>query len=88
MQKLFNDLNTMQSIVSSMTGASPSPMMSTIEKKEVNDEVAILQAEIRKSCKKLLNIMTAEEVARVNINSVVQMFGEDKKGDIIALLRK
>lgn len=87
MHRLNGDIYVMQTIANAIEGTSgPSPSQS--KRKEITDEIAIIQATIKQSCRRMLNAMTTEEINRLDLSQITKMFGDDKKKEIVDLLKK
>jgi hypothetical protein len=91
MNELTTDLDVFRNICSAMQNSNksePSLMIQTvISREDVKTEINILHESIKASCQKLVQIMTQDEIALVDISKLVQMFGNEMKLDIVNLIK-
>jgi hypothetical protein len=87
MQRIYEDLNTMNTVVRAM---EPNQTMgNAVSRTDIQTEVDLVRARIKQSCKRMLDTLTDEEAARIpDLTPVIKMFGENAKPDIIRILRR
>jgi hypothetical protein len=90
MQRIYEDLNTMISIARAMEpNQATMGIGNAVSRTEIQAEVDLVRTRIKNSCKRMLDLMTDEEAARItDFAPVIKMFGENLKPDIVKLLRK
>jgi predicted transcriptional regulator len=86
MQRIYEDINTMNSIVRAME--TTQTMGTVVSRSDVLTEVDLVRTRIKNSCKRLMDLMTDEEMTRLDVAPVIKMFGENIKPDIVKLLRR
>lgn len=85
MQKLYEDLNALNSIVQAMdnSGLPIAPSMAQKAKRsDVADEIEVVRSYVKASCKKLMAKMTKEEIDKVDILGLTKTFGEENKEEV------
>lgn len=87
MQRIYEDLNTMSTIVQALEPTQT--MGNNVSRSDIQEEVDLIRTSIKTSCKKMLDSMTDDEAAKIrDLTPVIKMFGENLKPDIVKLLRK
>ena len=86
MQRIYEDINTMNSIARAMENNQT--MGTAVSRTDIQAEVELVRTRIRNSCKRLMDLMTDEEMSRLDVAPVIKMFGDNVKPDIVKLLRR
>ncbi len=88
---LQQGLKTFHSIAAvlncSQSNNYPIAPVSAIDRAETQSEAELIYNQIKDSCMNLLKLMTDGEIDRLDIASVVTMFGESFKAEIINLIK-